>query len=376
MSQAYLPLLHLEDHQTISMGPLTFTETSYGVALDVSPSIASQFIKPTIIDGVYILYFLAAFPYGQLVRIHLPTDPFRKIVFEPEKTEKTSRLGIKSINIDHAAALGRLLEEVYLYSKQKNSLLRALRFFVDRYFHPFGDALHQIADPEDITYLELAFESLFDLEGANQVPYLKQQVRMLLNLKFGRSLELMWKCIESFYLQLHDVVHGGGSEHEIYRANPNFSVPNRILLRNIFLIGFYRRLIEQQWLPDVAFDDYGFPRLEGFDHLDVILYFWDEVTLLRKISTLLMQLANNSIKADVEEDLHLLSSIWEKMHSPEHQKFFLPTDEKLIAPLMNTFAHLHQVRYKIDGEEKSFAQLVGESLHKKVLAFLSDFNNF
>lgn len=374
--KALLPLLKLQDGLLLSMGPLQFRETSHGVAIDMSGEIADTFVQPMIVDGVYLLYFLAAFPHGQLERSHLPTDPFRKIIFEEKNAHGENRFFLENLDLYHAKALGYLLDEVYHESGERRPLLRALRFFVDRYVHPFGDALHQVSDPEDITYLELAFESLFDLEGANQVPYLKQQIRMLLNLKFGRPLELMWKCIEGFYVQLSDVVHGGGSEHEIYSANPNFSLPSRILLRNIFLFAFYQKLAAKGWMPDLGEDSFGFVRISGYDPLDIVVYFWDEATLLRKISTLLMQVGNGVVKAGTWEDLHLLSAVWEKMHHKEHQEFFIPSEQEVLHPVMQTLAQLYQQKFVVDGEEKSFSQMTNTHLADKIVAFLGDFRNF
>jgi hypothetical protein len=368
--KAMLPLLNMKGIDLLSMGPLQFRPTQQGLAIEVADIIQETLVQQLIVDGVYLLYFLAAFPRWQLKRSHTPTDPFRKILFQKEvSSEDFERYDIDRPEIFHAQALGFLLEETYVNSKERSSLLRAVRFFVDRYFHPFGDALHQVSDPEDITYLELAFESLFDLEGTNQVPYLKQQIRILLNLKFGRPLELMWKCVEEFYLQLHDVVHGGNPEHGLYNANPNFSLPNRILLRNLFLYAFYSALASKEWMADLGLDDFGFLRIEGFDPFDLIVYFWDEATLLRKISSLLVQVVNGAAHQDTFEDLHLLNTLWERLHDVHHAPFFIPSEKTSLEPSMKILAPLQHQKFVVDGKEMTMAQLTSSSLVHMVATF-------
>jgi hypothetical protein len=352
-----------KDHQgqfvnTKSLNPRQMTCVS--IAEDI-PNELRPFI---LIDSLYLLYFACIFRnlyYGQRIpsfyafRKMIPASfdfmsnkhNWEDLFIEENHREETIVLQIVDAEVCHG--LGKALNVIYKKGESQDlgltqaykRLVRSIRYLVDRFFQRFvnlfGKGLHfpeDIFEPEDIIFLASSFETLFDISDKHPAADFKHKLRPLLHLKYSRPVEIFWKWVDDFYQVKRRIIHGEPFLDPLFRLNPNFEISHIFLGIKLFVYAIYYKLFKFQLLHPTYLDFYTPPDFKWIHPEEVLLFFWTESSLLRKLSLLLKQIEQEPMNEEARADMHLLTglfvSLYERYYLKEQLKGegtvrFIPT---------------------------------------------------
>lgn len=308
--------------------------------LSISEEIPSELREFVLIDSLYLLYFACTFRnlyYGKEIP---PFNACRKMIpasfdfisdkknwehlqIEEKDREETICLHVVEDEICHG--LGRALEEIYKYpAKQEGKasqaykrLVRSIRYLVDRFFQRFVNLFdkglsfsEEIFEPEDIIFLTSSFETLFDLNHKHPASDFKHKLRPLLHLRYSRPVEIFWKWVDDFYEVKHRIVNGEPFLDPLFRLNPNFEISHIFLGIKLFIYAVYYNLFQFQLLHSTYADPYTPPDFKWIHPEEILLFFWTESTLLRKINSCVKQAEHEPILDEIIADLHFLTHLF------------------------------------------------------------------
>ncbi|KAF3362046.1 hypothetical protein PHSC3_001357 [Chlamydiales bacterium STE3] len=320
-----------------------------------------------LIDGIYLLYFASNFRNVYYSNEILKLSSFTKILPASEEIIKDRKIWTKTeisegarekaaciswVDEEIAQALGKALSIVYdptsEYSAFDESirLIRAIRFFVDRFFSKFENLLSygldlppNLFEPEDILFLASSFDVLLTINDQQPASDFRQKVRPMLHLKFSKPVELFWKWVESFYLLKKQVIQGISRPEDLFTANPNFNVPLMHIGIKLFIYVLYYKLYENHWIASESTNRFIPPDFHWIHPQEILNFFWTEESILRKTSLLLMQRQQHrEMSQENQSDLYLLSalftSLMEKFYFPSPSNYikYIPTPESLLEP--------------------------------------------
>lgn len=366
---ACLPFLEIEQDTTIQCGPVLFWPASQAkqhlssashdsffkylenihlplqstTCVSISEDIPSEVKDFVLVDSVYLLYFACTFRslYYNTEVPHL--NAFRKLIPASESFIKTpsnwSHIQIDSskreqtvcihlVDQDICQALGSALEAVYInpqnLPKEKvenyKRLIRAIRYFVDRFFDRFVNLLGQglelpetLFEPEDIIFLASSFEALLNISGPHPTSDFKQKVRPMLHLKYSRPLETFWKWADGFYDIKRKIIYHGDNPDPFFRANKNFVVSFVYVGIKLFIYSIYYTLFQYKLIPSEELDLSAPPDFKWLHPEELILFFWTEENLLRKITLSLSSLTEQPNSPEYLLELRWLSNLYHEM---------------------------------------------------------------
>src|SRR5262249_4372330 len=147
----------------------------------------------------------------------------------------------------------------------------------------------ELFEPEDTLLLASSFEVLLDINEKHPASDFRFKVRPMLHLKFSKPVELFWKWVDAFYLLKKQVIHGTIGPQDYSVENPNFKVPILQIGVKLFIYVIYYKLFKMHLVHSNDDDRFPPPHFKWIQPEEVLLFFWTEESLLRKLSLLLAQ---------------------------------------------------------------------------------------
>lgn len=361
--------------QTDNKKPITTLKlrTPSIACVSIETSINPRLKEPLLIDALYLLYFAASFrnvyyndeiiPFKAFTKI-LPAKPefiTEKSYWEKMFIGEAKREDIACItwmDEEICKALGEALRKSYKAGDENDHairLIRSIRFFVDRFFSKFenvfalGLEFHpKIFEPEDTLFLSSSFDVLLNIDEKHPASDFRHKVRPMLHLKYSKPVELFWKWVDAFYLLKKQVIHGSPDPVDLFRENPNFQVPLLHIGVKLFIYAIYYQLFKDHLVHSERSSPFTPPDFKFIHPEEILLFFWTEESLLRKISALLMQIKGGKQSKENEMDIALLSSTYssllERFHLGEGEPpaLFLKTPSESLEHYLNNIQQYGQ----------------------------------
>lgn len=375
---AALPYLELAHEKSIQLGPVLFWPISrYASHIDpkdheafrqqihsiegidtcvsIDEAVDPNQRETVLIEALYLLYFICIFRNVYYYTEIPPFDAVRGIIKLSKKEEwaldafeidKNKLLCISYLEEEIGEGLGKAFSSAYLKPDSNTPfakrLLRAIRFFVDRYIPRLmslgtmeSSFQKHVYEPEDFLLLSMSFEALFELNHQHPAADFKQKLRPLLHLKYSRPLELFWKWIEQFYESRYAIVHGNIHRAALFTANPNFSVPIVTIGSQLFIYSVYYSLLAHNLINALEVKSTFPPDFKWIHPEKVLLFFWTEIHLLQKIHFLLQQWKEHSTHTELKDEIHFLARLFMAMqeratHRVPAELTFIPTPTEQI----------------------------------------------
>ncbi len=321
-------------HELVDTGPLKMAEMT---CVSIDPQVPLFARNGLLVDAIYLLFFCGAFSHlyshgvapgfdvctkmlpasptflqdrGNWADVHIP-EAKRELPVILERFDEEMCRGL-----GHALACGYSTDlcKSTAETAKVQSLIRAIRYFVDRFFGRFenliGNSLRMsdvIYEAEDIVFLETSFEALFDLVEEHPHIDLKHKLRPMLGLRYSAPVELLWQWVDGFFDLRQQIVHGKASPDEVFNANPNFEVSYFYLGMKLFLYGVYWRLHTYQLINGRQKTPDEQPlRFDWVQPEELLAFFWPEEALIHRICRTMRELQKDSTQADLKQDLKLL----------------------------------------------------------------------
>lgn len=286
----YIPQLIFNKSSQLKIGPIHYVSSP-------DQGIQVSFPSPiTAIDASALLYLIANIQALYNDKETAAPEPYFRHAFLPEPQHPKTTIDTDSFDHGLVKALDSVLNVGQLH------YLQTLHYLVESMRSPVIG--HQFI------FLALGFEALFDLNPQLPTPDLRQRLRPLLHLKFSQPIELMWKWVEQFYAiktSLHKRSH---DVRLLFLENPNVSAPLLLIGQKLLIYALYDTLFLNRHLSGVEGTASTPDDFKKIHPENVLLFFWSEEMLLRKITLLEIQ---HDTQAN-DKDLQLLKAIWKKMH--------------------------------------------------------------
>jgi len=336
-----LPFLYLDLSEPIVMGPIRFSPSDRigGATVSIHPSIRDETRFELLIDSLYLLYFASTFIdlYHTIKPPHF--EAFTKIIpvrqkpseEELEKIDSISSIEenlyhLVYINSNMQKGLGEALNLVYLKGKTEENekrygemkrLIRSIRYFIHCFYEKFQNLVEKgldfsphLYEPEDALFLYTAFESLFDIDPLQAPADFKQKLRPVLQLKFGKPIEVIWKWVDGFYAMKNHLVHTGEVANPLFLDNENFSVPYLVFAVKLFIYSVYYKLTINRMIAEKRDGAYAPWAFKGVEREEVVGMLWPEAEILKKIALLIMQVEQGKISEEYLVELKMLGKIY------------------------------------------------------------------
>ncbi len=340
------------------------------VCISIEKAIPPERRESLLIDSIYLLYFASNFRNVYYSNEILKLSSFTKILpLSPEVLSQDSWEKIEAsdsvfyekttcinwVDEEISIALGKALSTVYdplkapAHFDESIRLIRAIRFFVDRFFSKFENLTNQglelssqLFEPEDILFLASSFDVLLNIHEQQASSEFRQKIRPMLHLKFSKPVELFWKWVDSFFLLKKQVIQGTPKPDDLFTANPNFQLPLMHIGIKLFVYVLYYKLYQSRLITSESSNSFTPPNFHWIHPEEILHFFWTEESILRKISLLLMQIHNNQkISPENQSDLYLLSTLFvalmEKFYIQAPSKYvkYIPSPESILEPYFN-----------------------------------------
>lgn len=281
-----------------------------------------------LIEAIYQLYFCCAFCH-RARGVELPIlSSFTKILparisflenkkgwLEASIPESKRKTTTPVICVDEEIRIGifRAFSQIYYEQdqlgddkkKQLQSLIRGIRYFVDRFYERFENLIYddegmlrESHRPEDIIFLVASFESLLSIDVNEPQTDFKQRFRKMLELRYTRSIENLWKWVDGLYGIKNQIMQGNDVKDIYYRENPNFKISYFYLGMQLFLYAVHCQMQKYGLLTNN--EAYKFAALDfrWVHPEDVLVYLWPEEAVLRRIRSILETDRDNRLIID------------------------------------------------------------------------------
>ncbi len=423
-----LPYLILKEPKPLGLGPIRFYPSSHfdhgidedareemrkylnhspdanrGTSVCVDPDIPKECVADLIVDAVYLLYFSST--YKDLYHNAKPPELGSLTQYVPTSPEKTKdpaniqslkalqlplreRMEISLTESAMSEALGQLLSSSYqelgpCNPCESRRIIRSIRYFIHCFHDKFrnllgsgSDVVDELFEPEDFLFLMTAFETLFDLDRDHPVSDLKQKLRPVIHLKFGRPMETIWKWVDGFFKIKGEIVHQGTFPDAIFRDNQSFEIPYLTFAMKLFIYSVYHRLYHMELLPGTAGESFMPLAFEGIEREEVITFLWPEAELLKKISILLMGLTHGKVNTESLLDVSMLALIYQntlKYHAEEcgvNGIHFIATPKEQLSPIIDAIENHAEEHFEFEGKvihaRELFPEGFLEQIHHRV----------
>jgi len=395
-----LPFLHLDMDEPITMGPIRFfpSDRIGGATVSLHPSIPDEKKNELLLDGLHLLYFSATYvdifhsikpplfeAFTQLMPI--PKKPSKEEIdkIESYSSMKEQVYHLSEIESQMCKGLGAALELIYLNQEAADNeerileirrMIRAIRYFVHCFYDKFKILSNKgirfsnkLYEPEEALILSTAFESLFNINPREPAPDLKQKLRPILQLKFGKPVEIIWKWIDGFYDMKTKVIHTGEIPRQMFRENESFTVPFLSFAVKLFIYSIYYKLTTHRLIEGRQRNIYYPHEFSSIEREEVISFLWPEENLLKKISILVLQIEQGKTSEEYLSDLTMLGNIYIHMmknfyftHSAADDIDFIPTPKETIEPFIEAILGHSIEKVRVNGQERELMELYPEGL--------------
>lgn len=239
-------------------------------------------------------------------------------------------------------------------------MIRSIRYLVDRFFQKFVNLIDKglnfsqsLFEPEDILFLSSSFESLFNIDDKDPAADFKHKLRPMLHLKYSRPVEIFWSWVDDFYELKRQMIHQGSSPHPIFKSNPNFEISHVMLGIKLFIYAVYYKLFEYKLIAPIHTDDYTPPDFRWVHPEEILLFFWTESSIIRKLDVFIKRAQVNTDENELFAEISLLSdlflSIYERYHLHpvhDHVKF-------KASPIGKIETNINNIIEMMENEEKN-----------------------
>lgn len=329
--------------------------------ISIASDIPAQQRDQIMVDALYLFYFSCVFRnlyYGHEI---LSFEVFRKVIpasiefindnsnwegVHIEEINREETICIHLFDQEIYEGLGKALSTIYQPGNTHDSdtvddykcLIRSIRYLVDRFFQRiknlFGKGMNfseDLFEPEDILFLSSSFESLFNINDKDPSADFKHKLRPMLHLKYSRPVEIFWKWVDDFYELKRKIIHQGSSPDPIFRLNPNFEISHVMLGIKLFIYAVYSKLFQYHLIAPIHFDSFTPPDFRWIHPEEVLLFFWTESSLIRKLSVFIKRAQNQQEDSELLAEISLLSdlflSIYERyyLHPQTNHVRFMPS---------------------------------------------------
>lgn len=397
---AYLPYIEFDFTEPIVMGPVLLLPASEkeinapDVHKDlIKPRTATLLISSTVpkekrsallIDAIYLLYFATVFDELYLNHAYLPFNPFTYVI-PAERQEKVmvkriidNTYTVSGLSPEVCQGLGLALQTMYYPHsvhdeefREVSRIIRAIRFFVDRFFDKFHNVLNdniplteQLFEPENIVFLATSFETLFNLSSQYPQADFKQKLRPLLHLKYSKPIDLFWKWSDGFYILKHNIVHSGEAPDESFRINENFILPYSFFGIKLFIYSVYYQLLKNNLLSSTDKEHYYPPNFKWLVPEEILIYLWPEKDLLMQIALLSQEVTAHPQDEELAADLSFLSRVYAFLFNRylmsslpiEHVAFF-PAKPAVLEASIHQILHLQESQIVVNQALKSLQSI-------------------
>lgn len=317
--------------------PLSFQATT---CISISNSIPAESREFVILDSLYLLYFACTFRnlyFGQEVPSF---DAFRKLIpasmdfihnraqwekLSIDEAFREDSVGINLVDTEICSGLGKALQAIYETPLRESKeaiqgykrLIRSIRYLVDRFFQRFTNLFDkglnfsdELFEAEDVIFLASSFEALFDINEKHPPADFKHKLRPLLHLKYGSPVELFWKWVDDFYAVKRQIVLGDTVLDPVFRMNPNFEISHIFLGIKLFIYSVYYTLFQFKLIKSIHQDLFTPPDFKWIHPEEILVFFWTENILLKKLTLFLKQVQQDPSKEELYADIHLLSHLF------------------------------------------------------------------
>lgn len=370
---------------TRTLSPQTIT------CLSICPNVPVHQREFMLIDALYLLYFACTFR-NLYYTTEIPSfHAFRKMIpasldFIREKQnwehqciqeiQREETVCLHFFDLEICDGLGKALTGVYedsstidqgkLHSYKR--LIRSIRYLVDRFFQRFVnlfdkglDFSTELFDPEDVIFLASGFEALFAISSQHVTADFKHKLRPLLHLKYSRPLEIFWKWADDFYEAKWKIIQGGDYLDHLFTHNPNFKVSHIIIGIKLFIYSIYYKLFKYGLIHSQKEEHYNPPDFRWIHPEEVLLFFWTETNLLRKLSLFLTGLKQNRSDPELKEEVYFVANLFVFMYehyfllekkeaSSKKGLLFIPTPSQELQPYYDSIIEILEEQNK-KGEE-------------------------
>jgi hypothetical protein len=297
-----------------------------------------------LIDALYLLYFACTFRDLYYTNEIPSFGAFRKLIpasldfilnkdlwkdLHIHEIHREETVCIHLFDQEICEGLGQALSVIYSSQNESSKsppdnykrLIRSIRYLVDRFFQRFVNLFDRglqfpegLFEPEDVIFLASSFEALFDINDRQVTADFKHKLRPLLHLKYSKPLELFWKWTDDFYEVKRKIVHGGITPDPFFRANPNFEISHILIGIKLLIYSVYYTLFKYGLIHSDAFDSYTPPDFKWIHPEEILLFFWTESSLLRKLALFIQQWEMSDKQEESKADIHLLSNLFISMY--------------------------------------------------------------
>jgi len=337
---ACLPFVEIAKEATIQIGPVLFWPSSKHAqhlplhlntpfqtylsniklasqpitCVSISDEIPIEDREAILIDSIYLLYFACTFRnlyynaevphFSAFLKVIPASESFLSSQVNVESITLEPGVCIHLIDQEICHGLGIALNEIYVNQSHPmvdsfKRLIRAIRYFVDCFFERFVNLVglgldfpQTLFEAEDIIFLASSFESLLDISTLQPSADFKHKMRPMLHLKYSHPLEIFWKWVDGFYDLHKQIVHGGDNPDPIFKGNRNFHVPYIFVGMKLFIYTIYYMLFKYKLIESKEIDLFSPPDFKCIHPQELLLFFWTEDSLIRKISLALLQAAD------------------------------------------------------------------------------------
>ncbi len=368
---ACLPFVELTASTAIQMGPVIFWSSDQAVVytdpdlvtvtadyfnaikaekisnnftcISIDTTVSNELKNSLLLDSIYLYFFCGAFSTLYQLRKAPSLDAFTRLLpaspdflanrdqWEQLHIPEAQREPVEkltSFDPQMCRGLGHALACAYgtetcksaTESYKLQGLIRAIRYFVDRFVERFKNLVgtglsisNLLYEAEDIVFLATSYEALFDLNETQPHIDLKHRLRPMLGLRYSAPVELLWLWVDGFFRLREQIVHGRSSTRQVFHGNPNYEISYYYLGMKLFLYGVYWRLYTYDLVdhPEGSSEPYAFP---GVKPEELLVYFWPEEALLNRMVKIMHSLDKEWEHLDLRNDLTLLGQIYMHMH--------------------------------------------------------------
>ncbi len=395
----FLPYVDLNVKEPIHIGPIAFSSkkieentASYAfleeqsTCIYINNTVPQELRESLMVDGIYLLYFAAVYKELYLDWQIMPFNSFTYLVTtkEAEIFKGTAyfltHVAIEEIPTDVLIGLGGALQTVYCQPntqsadyKEFKRIIRAIRFFVDRFFEKFHNMLdgrnfnERFFEPENILFLTASFEALFDISAENPASDFKFKLRPLLHLKYGKPIEIFWKWVDGLYKLRQQIVHVGTIPDETFTLNRNFVITYSFYAIKLFIYAVYYKLFKLHMGDTSNSEQFYPPHFKNLNPEELLVYLWPEKELLLHISLLMDQVVRDPENREAQIDLEFLTGLYHFMQARYGKNAreidgltFHPDQIKEVeVPLKNIQQHSSKIRAHL---HEHFCEIIEERL--------------
>lgn len=281
-----------------------------------------------LIEAIYQLYFCSAFCHSTIGIEAVSLTAFTKIIPSPIECAQDDRCRATMVpspsNSEQSEAIicvdeqirvgiANVLNQIYLPNseisaeekKKRLSMLRGIRYFVDRFYRKFESLIgnrtfdfEKLHQPEDIIFLIASFESLLSLTESNPQFELKQQMRSIFALRYTESIDSLWNWIDGLYRIKNESMKGNDAIDIYYRRNPNFTVSYFYLGVHVFLYAVHAEMFRKGLISLEGQDESASPDFTWIKSQNVLIFLWPEKAALKQVYAVLNRPPEKRIHLD------------------------------------------------------------------------------